>query len=44
VPISASALERRFEEHPELASWRVSRSSRIDSGFYISQAMEVEHT
>jgi magnesium-protoporphyrin O-methyltransferase len=42
VPISASALLRRFEEHPELVNWRVSRSSRIDRGFYISQAMEVE--
>ena len=26
----------------ELVNWRVSRSSRIDRGFYISQAMEVE--
>jgi magnesium-protoporphyrin O-methyltransferase len=42
VPISASALQRRFEEHQELVNWRVSRSSRIDRGFYISQAMEVE--
>jgi magnesium-protoporphyrin O-methyltransferase len=42
VPISASALQRRFDEHPELVNWRVSRSSRIDRGFYISQAMEVE--
>jgi magnesium-protoporphyrin O-methyltransferase len=42
VPISASALQHRFEEHPELVNWRVSRSSRIDRGFYISQAMEVE--
>ncbi len=44
VPISASALECRFERHPELVNWRVSRSSRIASGFYISQAMEVERT
>ena len=42
VPISASALQRHFEEHQELVNWRVSRSSRIDRGFYISQAMEVE--
>jgi magnesium-protoporphyrin O-methyltransferase len=42
VPISTAALQRRFDEHPELVNWRVSRSSRIDRGFYISQAMEVE--
>ena len=42
VPISTAALQRRFDEHSELVNWRVSRSSRIDRGFYISQAMEVE--
>ena len=44
APISQSALERRFRGCPGLASWRVARTQRIDSGFYISQAMQVTRT
>lgn len=41
APITMSALESCFQDHSELAGWRVGRVSRIDSGFYISQAAEV---
>ena len=38
APRSSAALS----EHPELANWRVGAPQPIASGFYISQAMEVE--
>ena len=41
APISMPALRRMFDGHAELASWRVGFIRRINSGFYISQAMEV---
>jgi magnesium-protoporphyrin O-methyltransferase len=41
APISMPALQRFFERHGQLASWRVGRVSRIDRGFYISQAAEL---
>jgi magnesium-protoporphyrin O-methyltransferase len=41
VPISPRGIERRFASEPGLENWRIGRSGRIDSGFYISQALEV---
>jgi len=41
VPISESGLRRRIEACPDLKGWRIGRTRRIDSFFYISQAMEL---
>ena len=43
VPISRSALDRLFSSRPALADWHTGRSKRIKSGFYTSQALELEH-
>jgi magnesium-protoporphyrin O-methyltransferase len=40
APISRAALDRHFDDHPDLRSWRIARASRVDSGFYVSQALE----
>ncbi len=44
VPISSAALEEGLRASPALAGWHVSRSQRISSGFYVSQAMEVRRS
>ena len=44
APIAKRTLERHFESHPELSSWTIVRSNRIDSGFYVSQALEAMRT
>lgn len=41
VPISPAGLKRRIEAHPDLQDWTVARTERIDSFFYISQALEL---
>jgi magnesium-protoporphyrin O-methyltransferase len=41
APISRDALERHIESEDALDGWRVSRGHRVDSGFYVSQALEV---
>jgi magnesium-protoporphyrin O-methyltransferase len=41
LPISPRAIERRLASELGLENWRIARSGRIDSGFYISQALEV---
>jgi len=41
APISMPALQRFFEDQRQLTSWRLGRVSRIDRGFYISQAVEL---
>ena len=41
APISMPALQRFFDGQQQLASWRLGRVSRIDRGFYISQAVEL---
>jgi magnesium-protoporphyrin O-methyltransferase len=41
APISMPVLKRFFEDNGELATWSVGRVSRIDRGFYISQAAEL---
>ncbi len=41
VPISETGLRRRVAAHPDLSGWTVGRTRRIDSFFYISQAIEL---
>lgn len=41
VPVSEKALRKRIENTPALSRWRIGRTLRIDSFFYISQAMEL---
>jgi magnesium-protoporphyrin O-methyltransferase len=43
APISAPALTRLLKSEGDLAGWRVGRMNRINSGFYISQAVELAH-
>ncbi len=43
-PVDAGALRRHLTAEPALGAWRVDRTARIDSGFYTSQAMELQHT
>ncbi|MEL6386446.1 MAG: magnesium protoporphyrin IX methyltransferase [Pseudomonadota bacterium] len=40
-PIGEGALMRRLAENPTLKDWQVSRTKRIASSFYISQAVEL---
>jgi len=40
-PVRKQHLCKLFENTPALAGWRPARSERIDSGFYISQALEL---
>ncbi len=40
-PVSESSLRRRLAEHPAMAEIRAGRCDRIDSRFYISNAMEL---
>lgn len=40
-PVDAGVLRRHLAAEPALARWQPSRTHRIASGFYISQAMEM---
>ena len=40
-PVHETTLRRRFAEQAALAGWQPGRGSRISTGFYISQAMEL---
>jgi magnesium-protoporphyrin O-methyltransferase len=40
-PIAERQLRQRLREHPGLQGFRLGRSQRIDSGFYISNALEL---
>ena len=40
-PAGELALHRLLAGHDSLRHWRTGRTRRIDSGFYISQALEV---
>ena len=42
VPVSEATLRRRIAGHLQLAGWSCGRTERISSGFYKSQAMELE--
>ena len=39
VPVTESGLRRRIAREPELAGFSVARTQRIDSGFYLSNAI-----
>ncbi len=41
VPVAEARLRRRLAVAPRLSGFRVARTQRIDSGFYLSQAMEL---
>ncbi|RZL36321.1 MAG: magnesium protoporphyrin IX methyltransferase [Rubrivivax sp.] len=41
VPVAERNLRLRLDGHPRLLAWDASRSQRISSGFYTSQAMEL---
>lgn len=41
VPNRLSALTAAIESAPGLRGWQVGRTHRVDSGFYISQALEI---
>ena len=42
-PVSETTLRRRHRRRsPQLAGWSGGRTERISSGFYTSQAMELE--
>jgi magnesium-protoporphyrin O-methyltransferase len=43
-PVGEEAIKRRLTEESGLAGWRPSRSERIVSGFYTSQALELLRT
>ena len=40
VPISKAALERHAQVQEGLEGWSFARTRRVDSGFYVSQAVE----
>jgi magnesium-protoporphyrin O-methyltransferase len=40
-PVTEKALHRLIESEPALEHWRMSRTQRIASGFYTSQALEL---
>ena len=40
-PVGEAILRRKLAQEPGLMSWRPSRTERVASGFYISQALEV---
>ena len=40
-PVMEARLRRLIETSPAFADWRIGRTSRISSGFYTSQAMEL---
>ena len=41
VPVTLAGLARAMEKHPALADFRIARTERITSGFYMSQAVEL---
>jgi magnesium-protoporphyrin O-methyltransferase len=40
-PVGATAIARRLRAEAALSAWRPTRTQRISSGFYMSQAMEL---
>lgn len=40
-PVAEAALRRAIAREPSLGAWRATRTERVASGFYISQALEV---
>lgn len=44
APIALAKLNARMKEHAALDAWRIARTGKIVSGFYISQAVEARLT
>jgi len=42
VPVAEAQLQRTVQEDPRFAQWCAPRTQRIQAGFYISQAMELQ--
>ena len=42
VPVAQAQLQRTVQEDPRFAQWCAPRTQRIQAGFYISQAMELQ--
>ena len=42
-PVSEATLRALIGAEPQLAGWSALRTARIDSGFYMSQALELAH-
>jgi magnesium-protoporphyrin O-methyltransferase len=40
-PVAERTLRRLLAAEPELLGWRASRTRRVESGFYTSQALEL---
>lgn len=40
-PVDASVVRRHIATEPALSNWRIGRTHRVTSGFYISQALEL---
>lgn len=43
-PVSEASIRRRIAAAPAFAAWRIARSERVSSGFYMSHAMELLRT
>lgn len=41
VPVGVEGFARKVGTHPELRSWRIGRTGRVNSGFYLSHAIEL---
>ncbi len=41
VPVGERRIKRTLDRHPDLRAWRVGRTHRVNSGFYISQGLEL---
>jgi magnesium-protoporphyrin O-methyltransferase len=41
VPVDVTSLAREIASHPAMAGWQGRPAERVESGFYISQAVEV---
>ena len=42
VPVAERRLHDAIGAAPALAGWRIGRTLRVSSGFYTSQALEIE--
>jgi magnesium-protoporphyrin O-methyltransferase len=40
-PVNEQAFCTQLSKSPKLATWRLSRTRRVQNGFYISQALEL---
>jgi magnesium-protoporphyrin O-methyltransferase len=40
-PVAEQGLRRKLTNHPDLQEWRIGRSRRVTTGFYMSHALEL---